>query len=129
MRYISFLAGAVFAFGWMLISSRAEAAKPSGDRPNIVYIMADDLGYGDLGCYGQKLIQTPHIDRLAKRGMRFTDFYAGSTVCAPSRPVCRGGNYYDVPGNTRCAVRLGIGSVTYSDSRDGFRICLGVSRD
>jgi arylsulfatase A-like enzyme len=50
-------------------------------------IMADDLGYGDLGCYGQKLIQTPHIDRLAKRGMRFTDFYAGSTVCAPSRCV------------------------------------------
>ena len=64
-----------------------EAAKPSADRPNIVYIMADDLGYGDLGCYGQKLIQTPHIDRLAKRGMRFTDFYAGSTVCAPSRCV------------------------------------------
>ena len=64
-----------------------EASKTSADRPNIVYIMADDLGYGDLGCYGQKLIQTPHIDRLAKRGMRFTDFYAGSTVCAPSRCV------------------------------------------
>lgn len=52
------------------------------DKPNIIYIMADDLGYGDLGCYGQKLIQTPHIDRLAENGMRFTDFYAGSTVCA-----------------------------------------------
>ena len=60
------------------------AAEP---LPNIVYIMADDLGYGDLGCYGQKLIKTPHIDRLAERGMRFTDFYAGSTVCAPSRCV------------------------------------------
>ena len=57
------------------------------DKPNIIYIMADDLGYGDLGCYGQKLIQTPHIDRLAENGMRFTDFYAGSTVCAPSRCV------------------------------------------
>jgi len=45
-----------------------------------------------------------------------------------SRPVCRGGNYFDVPGNARCAVRLGIGSVTYSDSRDGFRMAIGVSR-
>ncbi|MEX2027455.1 MAG: arylsulfatase [Pirellulaceae bacterium] len=55
--------------------------------PNIVLILADDLGYGDLGCYGQQRIQTPNIDRLAKEGMRFTDFYAGSTVCAPSRCV------------------------------------------
>ena len=57
------------------------------DPPNIIFIMADDLGYGDLGCYGQKHIQTPNIDRLARNGMRFTDFYAGSTVCAPSRCV------------------------------------------
>ncbi len=56
-------------------------------RPNIIFIMADDLGYGDVGCYGQQRIQTPNIDRLAKEGMRFTDFYAGSTVCAPSRCV------------------------------------------
>lgn len=53
--------------------------------PNIIFILADDMGYGDLGCYGQKKIQTPNIDALAKRGMRFTDFYSGSTVCAPSR--------------------------------------------
>lgn len=53
--------------------------------PNVVLIVADDLGYGDLGCYGQERIQTPNIDRLAKEGMRFTQFYAGSTVCAPSR--------------------------------------------
>jgi arylsulfatase A-like enzyme len=50
-----------------------------------VFVLADDLGYGDLGCYGQKAIQTPHLDRLAREGMRFTDFYAGCTVCAPSR--------------------------------------------
>ncbi len=56
-------------------------------RPNIIFIMTDDLGYGDLGCYGQKRIQTPHIDRMATEGMRFTQFYAGSTVCAPSRCV------------------------------------------
>jgi arylsulfatase A len=55
------------------------------DRPNIIYIMADDMGYGDLGCYGQKMIQTPNIDRLASEGMRFTQFYSGCTVCAPAR--------------------------------------------
>jgi len=59
--------------------------RQTGPRPNIIFVLADDMGYGDLGCYGQKRIQTPHIDRLAAEGMRFTDHYAGSTVCAPSR--------------------------------------------
>jgi len=54
-------------------------------RPNIIYILADDLGYGELGCYGQKKIKTPNIDKLAAEGMRFTDHYSGSPVCAPSR--------------------------------------------
>ena len=54
-------------------------------RPNIIFILADDLGYGDLGCYGQKKIETPYIDALARDGMRFTQFYAGTSVCAPSR--------------------------------------------
>jgi len=65
----------------------ADSQGAEDDRPNIVYIMVDDLGYGDLGCYGQKIIQTPNIDRLAEEGMRFTDFYAGHTVCRPSRLV------------------------------------------
>ena len=56
----------------------------SADRPNIIYIMVDDLGYGDLGCYGQKVIKTPHIDQLAREGMKFTDHYSGHTVCRPS---------------------------------------------
>ena len=56
-------------------------------KPNIIFILADDLGYGGLGCYGQKQIQTPRLDRMAAEGMRFTQFYAGSTVCAPSRCV------------------------------------------
>jgi arylsulfatase A-like enzyme len=60
------------------------AAEPP-DRPNIVFILADDLGYGDLGCYGQEQIPTPNLDRLAAQGTRFTQAYAGSTVCAPSR--------------------------------------------
>lgn len=57
----------------------------TAERPNIIFVLADDLGYGDLGCYGQQKIRTPHLDRLASEGMRFTRFYAGSTVCAPSR--------------------------------------------
>ena len=62
--------------------------QPDSDRmPNIIYIMADDLGYGDLGCYGQQQIQTPNIDGLASEGMRFTDHYSGHTVCRPSRLV------------------------------------------
>ena len=53
--------------------------------PNIVFIMADDLGYADIGCYGQEIIQTPNIDKLATEGILFTQHYAGNTVCAPSR--------------------------------------------
>jgi arylsulfatase A-like enzyme len=67
-------------------------------RPNLIYILADDLGYGDLGCYGQKVIQTPELDRMAKEGLRFTQFYAGATVCAPSRSVLMTGLHQ---GHTR----------------------------
>ncbi|MBI3821149.1 MAG: arylsulfatase [Planctomycetes bacterium] len=56
-------------------------------KPNIIYILADDLGYGELGCYGQKKIKTPHLDKLAAKGLRFTQHYAGNAVCAPSRCV------------------------------------------
>lgn len=62
-----------------------QGAAADAPRPNIVLIVADDLGYGDLGCYGQPRIHTPCLDRLAAEGLRFTQFYAGSTVCAPSR--------------------------------------------
>lgn len=58
---------------------------PAAERPNIIHILADDLGYGDLGCYGQKIIRTPVLDRLAGEGLRLTQHYAGSTVCGPSR--------------------------------------------
>ena len=54
-------------------------------KPNIILIVADDLGYGEVGCYGQEQIATPTIDRLAAEGVRFTHFYAGNAVCAPSR--------------------------------------------
>ena len=74
----------------------------AAEKPNIIFILADDLGYGDLGCYGQRLIKTPHLDRMAAEGMRFRQFYAGSTVCAPSRAVLMTGlhtGHVSVRGN------------------------------
>ncbi len=64
------------------LAPRAAAAEP---KPNVIFILADDLGYGDVGCFGQTKIATPNIDRLAAEGVRFTQAYAGATVCAPSR--------------------------------------------
>lgn len=63
----------------------AACATAAERSPNVVFILADDLGYGDVGCFGQQRFETPHLDRLAERGMRLTQHYAGSTVCAPSR--------------------------------------------
>lgn len=77
------------------------------ERPNLIWIMADDLGYGELGCYGQKVIQTPNIDRMAREGMRFTRFYAGATVCAPSRSVLMTGQHH---GHTRVRGNAGAGN-------------------
>jgi arylsulfatase A-like enzyme len=85
------------------------AAAQAEARPNIILIVADDLGYGDLGSYGQKIIQTPHLDGLAAEGIRFTQFYAGSTVCAPSRSVLMTGQHL---GHTR--VRGNAGSENYA---------------
>ena len=69
-------------------TSTAAAGEATGPkRPNVIFILSDDLGYGDLGCYGQTVIRTPRIDRMAREGIRFTQFYAGATVCAPSRCV------------------------------------------
>jgi uncharacterized sulfatase len=77
------LACMLAAIAAALVSFSSAAA----EKPNLIFILADDLGYGDLGCYGQEKILTPHLDQMAAEGMRFTDFYAGSTVCAPSRCV------------------------------------------
>ncbi len=74
------------------------APESESSKPNIIWIMADDLGYGDLGSYGQTQIQTPHLDRMAAEGIRFTDAYAGFTVCAPSRSVLMTGRH---TGHTR----------------------------
>ncbi len=84
----------LIALGLALATTSLSAA----ERPNIIWIMADDLGYGDLGCFGQKVITTPNLDRMAKDGMKFTHFYAGATVCAPSRSVLMTGLHH---GHTR----------------------------
>ena len=65
-----------------LVSRIVAAAEPP---PNIIILFADDLGYGDLGCYGHPSIRTPNLDRMAAEGLRFTDFYAAASVCTPSR--------------------------------------------
>jgi arylsulfatase A-like enzyme len=87
----------VFSLSVLLLAlcGKAEAA---GTRPNLIWIMADDLGWGDLGSYGQQVIKTPRLDRMAAEGMRFTHFYAGATVCAPSRSVLMTGQHH---GRTR----------------------------
>jgi arylsulfatase A-like enzyme len=80
----------VFVAGILLsVVCGAQAA----ERPNIIFILADDLGYGDLGVYGQEVIKTPNLDRMAAEGMRFTDYYAGSAVCAPSRSCLMTGQH------------------------------------
>ena len=75
-----------------LIGHSAESASRAR-KPNIIFILADDLGYGDVGCYGQKKIRTPNLDRMAAEGMRFTQHYAGNAVCAPSRCVLLTGRH------------------------------------
>src|SRR3990172_13022010 len=103
-RFLKIIAGgaAVMALpGCATGSSKSERAK----LPNIIYIMADDMGYADLGCYGQKRIKTPNIDKLAEEGTRFTQCYPGSTVCAPSRSVLMTGQH---TGHTRVRGNSGI---------------------
>ena len=81
--------GLVFAAAVLLAGAAVATAEPPergrGERPNLVVVLADDLGWGDLGSYGQAKIRTPRLDRMASEGLRFTQYYAGSTVCAPSR--------------------------------------------
>jgi len=72
-------------FLFVFISFTSQVVFAQKKQPNIIIIFADDLGYGELGSYGQKIIQTPHIDKLAQKGMRFTDFYSSSALCAPAR--------------------------------------------
>jgi uncharacterized sulfatase len=114
----SLAAARAFAATALLALTSAPAlqcAEPAAN-PNVIFILADDLGYGDLGCYGQKLIQTPHLDRMAREGMRFTQFYAGSTVCAPSRSVLMTGQH---TGHTRVRGNAGTQNPLAQSLRPG----------
>jgi arylsulfatase A-like enzyme len=78
--------------GLMAACASATAATPAG-KPNLIYILADDLGIADFGCYGGKIIQTPRVDQMAREGLKFTQHYSGSTVCAPTRCVLMTGKH------------------------------------
>jgi len=95
------------------------AAGMAAKKPNIIYIMCDDMGYGDLGCYGQPYIQTPNIDRMAQEGMRFTQAYAGSPVSAPSRAAFMTGQHSghgEVRGNKE--YWKNVPTVMYGENKD-----------
>ena len=115
---------ATVALAAALPAAPALAAPPA--RPNVVFILADDLGYGDLGAYGQKLIRTPHLDRLAAEGLRFTDFYAGSTVCAPSRAVLMTGRH---TGHASVRGNAGGGAHSIQTLRAGERTLAHLFKD
>jgi uncharacterized sulfatase len=98
----------------------------SSAKPNVILILADDLGYGDLGCYGQQLIHTPHLDQMAKEGMRFTQMYAGSTVCAPSRAVLMTGKHM---GHVSVRGNAGAENIAIQSLRQGERTVAHVFKD
>ncbi len=94
-HWLSYLVCCVGSVGWATLPTHAQSAK----SPNIIILLADDLGYGDLSCYGSQSVETPHLDSLAAEGMRFSHFYTGSAVCTPSRACLLTGNYplrYDI---------------------------------
>jgi arylsulfatase A len=106
MRHLAVVA-AVTLLVMSTPSLRAEAQpREERTRPNMILILADDLGYGDLGCYGQQHIQTPVLDRMAEEGLRFTHFYAGASLCLPSRCTLMTGLH---TGHARCRANGGGG--------------------
>jgi len=90
--------------------SKRFAVEKSTDKPNVILILADDLGYGDVGCYGSKIINTPHIDALAKYGMKFTDFHSNGPMCSPTRAAVLTGRYQQ-----RCGIE---GVLSVKSNRD-----------
>jgi arylsulfatase A len=94
----------------LLFASLPLAAQRQARKPNFVLIFADDLGYGDLGCYGHPTIRTPHLDRMAAEGMRFTQYYSANPLCSPSRASLLTG---------RLHVRTGVNRVLFPDSKGG----------
>ena len=112
MKRISFVILSLL-MGLMVSCTHSDSPKAEAESeglPNIVVIYCDDLGYGDLGCFGNEVIRTPHIDRMASDGMKFTEFYSASPVCSPSRAALLTG---------RIPQRMGINSVFFPRSYTG----------
>ena len=98
---------------WLWLGAVSMQRSTAAEQPNIILILADDLGYGDLSCFGQQTLKTPRLDEMASQGMRLTQFYAGCTVCAPSRSVLMTGKHMGrtvVRGNSTAANRGSTGS-------------------
>src|ERR1051325_501475 len=105
MRYVVVL-------GVMLNAALAAAATlHQGQKPNVVFILADDLGYADVGCYGAKDIRTPNIDRIRADGVKFTDFYANAPVCTPTRCGFLTGRYQQRINRMEYAINSGMKGV------------------
>ncbi len=127
MRHIAAMLVASLPLAWMSATASAQedtTRSAQGARPNIIFVMVDDMGYGDLGVYGQQHIRMPNVDQMAREGIRYTDAYAGSTVCAPSRSVLMTGQHTGhttVRGNTG---RPGHGGVPCTGGGGGMRVPL-----
>ena len=106
------LMAAALAIATLAVACSAEPPVAKAERPNIVFIMVDDMGWADLGSYGSTAIQTPNLDRLAREGMRFSDAYAGHTVCAPSRCALMTGKH---TGHTTVRANAGTAPIRDSD--------------
>jgi len=91
---------------WFSVAVALGTADAAG-RPNVLFILADDMGYGDLGCYGHPVAKTPHLDRLAKQGVRFTQHYANGPECSPTRTAFLTGRYQQRTGGLECAIGTG----------------------
>ena len=105
----------VLAAAAFVVCCPTRSTAQTSKNPNIILILADDLGYGDLGCYGQKVIQTPRLDQMAAEGLRFTQFYAGCPVCAPSRSVLMTGQH---TGHTHVRGNAGADDTSIQSLRD-----------
>ena len=104
MRRIVYLVVLSIFLSFTLQGSSFGEATP---KPNVVFIFADDLGYGDLSCYGSTKVQTPNIDKLAAEGKRFTDAHSASAVCTPSRYALLTGEY-PLCRRPRCVVEVNV---------------------
>jgi arylsulfatase A-like enzyme len=112
-----------------LASLQASAPAPTAGKPNIVFILADDIGYGDFGCYGAVKVKTPNIDKLAAQGLRFTDAHSPSAVCTPSRYALMTGQYawrnpagdHILPGNAPLSIKPGTLTVPALLKAAGYR--------